>query len=176
VSHNELERFREQVFGHMVDERPEFRRGVLAGGPHRAERPGVFKVLGFSAVTGGRGALPGGTLPSHQTKTVALDAQQIQQLLISTMKDRPVHLGLYAFALLLQLCPSHLVVSAIGARLSPTKASAVPTRGAFANTLGRHSAFRSFVTGYREVPCFSTCAEGVVPRSRSSSGSNTILS
>jgi hypothetical protein len=93
-----------------------------------AARSQRAQCFGFSAVTGGRAALPGGTLPSHQTKTVALDAQQVQQLLISTMKDRPVHLGLCAFALLLQLCPSHLLVSAIGARLSPTKASAVHTR------------------------------------------------
>jgi hypothetical protein len=52
----------------------------------------------------------GVTLPYHHTKTVALDAQQVQQLLISTMKDRPAYLGLYAFALPLQLCPSHLVL------------------------------------------------------------------
>jgi hypothetical protein len=47
----------------------------------------------------------------HHTKTVALDAQQVQQLLISTMKDRPAYLGLYAFALPLQLCPGHLVLT-----------------------------------------------------------------
>jgi hypothetical protein len=50
------------------------------------------------------------TLPYHHTKTVALDAQQVQQLLISTMKHRPAYLGLYAFALPLQLCPGHSVL------------------------------------------------------------------
>jgi hypothetical protein len=38
-------RFREQVFGHVVDERPKFRRVVLAGWPHRSEHSRVFKVL-----------------------------------------------------------------------------------------------------------------------------------
>jgi hypothetical protein len=55
-------------------------------------------------------------LPQHHTKTVALDAQQVQQLLISTVKDRPAYLGLYAFALLLELCPGHLVL----ARFAPS--------------------------------------------------------
>jgi hypothetical protein len=57
-------------------------------------------------------------LPYHHTKTVALDAQQVQQLLISTMKDRPAYLGLYAFALLLQLCPRPYVRVAQAGRLT----------------------------------------------------------
>jgi hypothetical protein len=42
------------------------------------------------------------TLPNHRKKTVVLDAQQAQQLLISTMKDCPAHLRLYAVARLFQ--------------------------------------------------------------------------
>jgi hypothetical protein len=52
----------------------------------------------------------GETSPYHHTKVVAFDAQQIQQLLIPTMKDRPVYLGLYALALPLELCLRHLVL------------------------------------------------------------------
>jgi hypothetical protein len=52
------------------------------------------------------------TLPYNRKKTVAFDVQQIQQLLISTMKLRPAHLRLHAFALLLQLIPVHLLLPA----------------------------------------------------------------
>jgi hypothetical protein len=48
-----------------------------------------------------------GNLPYHHKKTIALDAKQVQQLLISTMRQRPAYLRLYAFAQLLQMFPSH---------------------------------------------------------------------
>jgi hypothetical protein len=48
-------------------------------------------------------------------KAVALDAQQIQQLLISTMKHRPAHLLLNTVAQLLQLLPGHLALPDVSA-------------------------------------------------------------
>jgi hypothetical protein len=41
---------------------------------------------------------------------VAFDTQQVQQLLIPPIKERPAYLGLYALALLLELCPRHLIL------------------------------------------------------------------
>jgi hypothetical protein len=46
----------------------------------------------------------------HHGKTVTLDAQQIQQFRISTMKQRPAYLRLHALALPLQLLPSQLAL------------------------------------------------------------------
>jgi hypothetical protein len=46
-------------------------------------------------------------LPYLHTKAGGLDAQQVQQLVISMMKYRPAHLRLYGFELPLQLFPGH---------------------------------------------------------------------
>jgi hypothetical protein len=67
-------------------------------------------MLRISAATWRRGARLGETSPCHHTKVVAFDAQQVQQLSIPTMKDRPAYLGLYALALLRELCFRHLVL------------------------------------------------------------------
>jgi hypothetical protein len=63
-----------------------------ARGRSRLDYDQLNALRGFPR--GGRGAPAGGTSRCHHTKTVALDAQQVQQLLISTMKDRPAYLGL----------------------------------------------------------------------------------
>ena len=52
------------------------------------------------------------TSPYKSQKTVALNAEQVQQLLISTMKFCPARLRLDAFALPLQLIPVHLFLPA----------------------------------------------------------------
>jgi hypothetical protein len=97
-----------------VDRRAWWRRGVTAHG--RSQHGRISPTSSILRSFRGRGAHSGGTLPYHHTKTVALDAQQVQQLLISTMKDRPAYLGLYAFALLLQLCPSRLLKFVLATR------------------------------------------------------------
>jgi hypothetical protein len=69
----------------------------------------------------GRSARLGGALRYHRKKAVTLQPQQIQQLLISTMKHCPARLRLYAFAQLLQLFPAHLVLLAMA--VSPSQKS-----------------------------------------------------
>jgi hypothetical protein len=65
------------------------------------------------------GCRPGGsaereirTLPYLHTKAGALNAQQVQQLVIAMMKYRPAHLRLYGFQLPLQLLPGHVFTRA----------------------------------------------------------------
>jgi hypothetical protein len=66
------------------------------------DRPKAGAVPGRSGrrSRSGRGGLLAGTF-LHREKAVALNAQQVLQLLIAAMKHCPPQLRLYAFALLL---------------------------------------------------------------------------